>query len=63
MNADEVAKTYCVECREFGNCSIPCTSALVELWDELGGKTTVGEMQELIQNARRKMISSRKQET
>ena len=57
MNADEVAKTYCSACLHFDFCPIPCTNALVELWDELGGKTTIGQMQELMQKARKKYNS------
>lgn len=60
MNAYEAAKAYCKSCRNFFNCFLPCTTILVTLWDELGGKTTVGEMQELISKARRKMHTDEK---
>lgn len=52
MYADEAAKAYCKSCRKFYNCFLPCTTILVTLWDKLGGKTTVGEIQELIEKAR-----------
>lgn len=53
MNADSAAKEYCKGCRNFKGCKIPCTTVLVTLWDELGGKTTIGEMQDLMQKARK----------
>lgn len=60
MYADKVAKKYCKTCKNFTNCRLPCTWVLGELWDKLGGKTTIGEMQELMQKARRKMHTDEK---
>ena len=60
MNANEAARKFCAGCAAAMSCRVPCTSVLLELWNEHGGKTTISEMDDEIRKARRKLFNEGK---